>query len=157
MAKTTEVSKQESVALGAPEKVSVSATEEQLLYSKILDICMKIGLVGIVLSFIIYASGILPPKISIDEVISKWSDAKTYNTMLSENGIHHGWSWTQFYAHGDFLNLFPIAFLAGITILCYLAIVPVLFKKKDAVYAVLAIVEVLILLGAASGLIAAGH
>lgn len=151
MGSTVEVSKQKAEATA---KVSTQATEEQLLYAKILDIGMKIGLVGIILSFILYVSGILAPKIPASEVPSLWG-MKSHDYLLDAN-IQGGWSWLGLYNYGDFLNFFPIAFLAGVTIICYLAIIPTLLRKKDSVYAVLALLEVLVLAGAASGLIASG-
>ena len=59
--------------------------------------------------------------------------------------------------HGDFLNFMGIAVLAGVTILCYAALVPMLVKRKDPIYAALAILEVIVLALAASGILAAGH
>ena len=58
---------------------------------------------------------------------------------------------------GDFLNFVGIAILAGVTILCYLAIVPTLLRKKDNAYLTMAILEVLVLTLAASGILAVGH
>ena len=46
--------------------------------------------------------------------------------------------------------------LSGLTILCYLVILPILFRKKDTAYAIIAIVEVLVLSLAASGLLKVG-
>ena len=57
---------------------------------------------------------------------------------------------------GDFLNFVGIAFLAGITIPCYMRIAPILFRKKDTVYGIIAIIEVLVLSIAASGIMKAG-
>jgi len=50
-----------------------------------------------------------------------------------------------------------VAILAGVTILCYLSIIPILLRQRDWVYAVLALFEVLILALAASGILAVGH
>ncbi len=182
------------LALKQLQKAGIKATEEQLIYAKLLNICMKIGLVAIVLSFLVYVTGVMPPKLAINDVIQNWSDAprasssahdstsktvsanagasekagsekkaggeakkKTaYDKLLEENGVEHGWGWINLYKFGDFINLFPIAFLASITILCYIAIVPTLFKKGDTIYAVLAVLEILILVGAASGIISGG-
>ena len=58
---------------------------------------------------------------------------------------------------GDFLNFIGVAILSGITILCYAVIVPTLLRKGDKAYAVMSILEVLILALAASGLLAVGH
>ena len=59
--------------------------------------------------------------------------------------------------YGDFLNFLGIAFLAAVTIICYLSVIPTFLKKKDYVYATFALVEALILTLAASGLLAVGH
>jgi len=59
--------------------------------------------------------------------------------------------------YGDFINFIGIAMLAGVTILCYAAIVPTLLKNNDKVYAILAVIEVIILSAAASGILAVGH
>ena len=68
-----------------------------------------------------------------------------------------GWSWIKLLGFGDFLNFLPVALLSGITILCYLAIVPGMFQRKDHWMAGIAFAEALILLLAASGLLAVGH
>ena len=67
-----------------------------------------------------------------------------------------GWSWLHLLNKGDFLNFVGIAFLSGVSIICYLAIIPSLFRKKDTIYAMLAIAEVLVLVLAASGVLKAG-
>ena len=57
----------------------------------------------------------------------------------------------------DFLNFGGIAILGGSTILCYLAIVPTLVRKKDNAYLAMTLLEVLVLTLAASGILAVGH
>jgi hypothetical protein len=57
---------------------------------------------------------------------------------------------------GDFLNFAGIVFLAGVTIICYARIIPILLRKKDTVFVVIAVLEVLVLVLAASGLLKAG-
>ena len=76
---------------------------------------------------------------------------------LHHAGIKDGWSWLGMLGYGDFINFIGIALLSGVTIICYIAIVPVLLKSNDKVYAVLALLEAVILAAAASGLIAGGH
>jgi len=132
----------------------LKATEEQLEYAKLLDIGMKIGLLMLVISFAIYVLGILTPHIPVGDLPKYWSmPVKEY---LKATDIHTGWSWIHLLGKGDFLNFAGIAFLSGVTILCYMRIIPILFRKKDTVYAVLAIIEVLVLVLAASGLLKTG-
>ncbi len=67
------------------------ASEEQVLYANILNKGMLIGLLGLIITFIIYAFGILTPKIPLGEVQRYWvMPVKDY---LHESGIHAGWSW----------------------------------------------------------------
>jgi hypothetical protein len=78
------------------------------------------------------------------------------NDYLHKANVHSGWGWFKLIGYSDFLNFVPIAILAGVTILCFLAIVPVLLKQNDKLYTVLAFLEAAILAVAASGLLGAG-
>jgi hypothetical protein len=132
----------------------LKATEEQIAYAKLLDGGMKIGLISITVTFVIYLSNILTPHIPISDVPKYWSmPVKQY---LKATGIHTGWSWLGMVGKGDFLNFLGIAFLAGLTIVCFIRIIPILFRKKDIVYFIIAIIEVLVLVLAASGILKAG-
>jgi len=130
------------------------ATEEQLAYAKLLDFGMKLGLLALIITFIVYLSGILSPYIPVNDLPRYWG--MSVHKYLEATGIHPGWTWIAMLGKGDFLNFVGIAFLAGVTILCYLRIIPILFRKKDTVYGILAIVEVLVLVLAASGILKAG-
>jgi len=132
----------------------VKATEEQLAYAALLDIGMKLGLLMLVISFAIYVLGIFTPHVPVGDLPKYWSmPVKDY---LKATDIHTGWSWLHLLGKGDFLNFVGIAFLSGVTILCYVRIIPILFRKKDTVYALLAVIEVLVLVLAASGLLKGG-
>ena len=130
------------------------ATEEQLLYANILNKGMLVGLLGLVVTFIIYGAGILEPKIPLEQVQNYW--VMPVNEYLQLSGIHAGWAWLGNLGYGDMLNFLPIAFLSLLTIICYLAILPGLMRKKDTAYVVLVIVEVVVLLVAASGILGSG-
>ena len=132
----------------------LKATEEQLAYAKLLDLGMKFGLLTLIITFIVYVLGIFTPHIAVEELPNYWKlPVKDY---LKVTGIHTGWTWLSMVGKGDFLNFIPIVFLAGVTILCYIRIIPILFRKKDSIYAILAIVEVLVLVLAASGVLKSG-
>lgn len=132
----------------------ITATEEQLTYAKLLDKGMKAGLLILLITFVIYMSGFLTPHVPVNELPSYWKlPVKQY---LEATSIPPGWAWLGMLGKGDFLNFAGIAFLAAVTIGCYVRIIPILFRKKDTVYAVLAICEVLVLTLAASGLLKSG-
>ena len=130
------------------------ATEEQLLYANILNKGMLVGLLGLVVTFIIYGTGILEPKIPLEQVQNYW--VMSVNDYLQQSGIHAGWAWLGNLGYGDMLNFLPIAFLSLLTIVCYLAILPGLIRKKDTAYVVLVIIEVAVLVVAASGILGSG-
>jgi hypothetical protein len=131
------------------------ATEEQLLYARILDKGMKIGLAILVVTFGLYVFGILQPHVPVNDLPKYWS--MSVHEYLEATDLGTGWSWLGNLGEGDLLNFVGIAFLAGVTIICYLAIVPSLMRKKDTPYVVLALVEVAVLVLAASGILKAGH
>lgn len=131
-----------------------TATEEQFAYAKILDIGMKLGLVMLVITFAIYLTGALTPHIPVNDLPKYWG--LSVHKYLEVTHIPHGWGWLNIIDRGDFLNFIGIAFLAGVTVICYIAIIPILFKKKDTVYGIIAILEVLVLVLAASGILKSG-
>ncbi len=130
------------------------ATEEQILYASILNKGMMIGFLGLCATFAVYALGILSPMIPIGEVQHYW--VMSVADYLQESGIKAGWAWAGNLSYGDMLNFAPIAFLSGLTVVCYLAIIPGLLRKKDKAYVVLAVLEVVVLSVAASGILGSG-
>jgi hypothetical protein len=132
----------------------LKATEEQVSYAKILDLGMKAGLLALIITFIIYLTGFFTPHIPVNDLSKYWG--MPVHEYLEHTKIHPGWAWLSMLNKGDFLNFVGIAFLAGVTMICYIAIIPILFKKKDSVYGVIAIIEVLVLALAASGILSAG-
>lgn len=133
----------------------LKATPEQLLYAKILEWGMYFGLLILFITFGLYTFGILDPYIPMDNISKYWS--YNVNDYLEHAEIKAGWAWLGMVKYGDFINFIGIAILAGVTIFCYAAIVPTLLKNKDTVYAILAVLEVIILSAAASGILAVGH
>jgi len=127
---------------------------EQLAYATILDLGMKIGLLALIATFIIYLTGILPAYIPVNDLPKYWGH--NVHKYLEETGIKTGWAWLGMLGKGDFLNFAPIAFLAGVTLICYARIIPILFAKKDTAFGIIAILEVLVLALAASGLLKSG-
>ncbi|MBW2217882.1 MAG: hypothetical protein JRF40_00080, partial [Deltaproteobacteria bacterium] len=66
-------------------------------------------------------------------------------------------AWLSMLEYSDFLNFIGIALLAGVSIVCYAAIIPTLFRNDDKVFGIIAILEVIVLSFAASGILAVGH
>ena len=135
-------------------QMSVKAGPEQLLYASILEKGMYFGLALLLITYLVYVTGIMTPYIPLQEVSSYWT--LNVGDYLHKANIHAGWAWLGMLKYGDFLNFVGVAFLAGVSIICFLAIVPLLYKNGDKIYAALAILEVVILCVAASGILGAG-
>jgi hypothetical protein len=136
------------------EERKTTASEEQMVYAKILNVGMFLGLAIIVVTFIVYMLGILSSFIPPQEIPNYWA-------MASKDFIHTfsaptGWGWVDVIGKGDYLNFVGIALLAGLSIICYLVILPILMRKKDIPYVLIAIVEVAVLALAASGILKSG-
>ena len=131
-----------------------AATEEQKVYASLLDKGMKVGLVTVVVTFALYVFGVLAPVIPVEQLPNYWS--LPVHEYLEKAGVHPGWSWLHLLGKGDLVNFVGIALLAGVSVICYIAIIPIFLRKKDIPYTVLAILEVLVLSLAASGLLKSG-
>ncbi|MCE5313325.1 MAG: hypothetical protein LLF86_09270 [Nitrospiraceae bacterium] len=132
----------------------IKIAEEQTTYAGVLDTGMKAGLLIIIFTFAVYVFNLLQPHIPNAEISRYWS--LPVHQYLQATGVHAGWSWLHMLGKGDFLNFAGIAFLAGISIICYIRIMPVLIAKKDTAYTVIALLEILVLVLAASGVLRSG-
>jgi hypothetical protein len=130
------------------------ATEEQIAYAKVLSLGMRIGLLMLVAMFLVYLLGILPPHIPVDKIAEYWG--LPVQQYLDRAQVHPGWSWSGMLYKGDFLNFAGITFLAGITLFCFIRIIPIFFKKRDTMYGIIALLEVVVLTVAASGILRTG-
>jgi hypothetical protein len=140
--------------MAAVTEMKAGATEEQLRYANLLNKGMLIGLVGIIVTFIIYVFGILPAAVPKSDLPTYWTHS--VHSYLEKAGVEAGWKWIGQLGKGDMLNFAPIAFLGAVTIFCFVAIIPILFRKKDTLYGFLALIEVLVLVVAASGILGVG-
>jgi hypothetical protein len=140
-----------------------AADEEQLLYANILQVGMYLGLTLLLVTFALYTSGVVKPAVPVERLPEYWTmNVDDYLEATNRDHLHHahpisGWSWLNVLAKGDYLNFLGIVLLAGVTIICFLGIVPTLLRKGDRAYVVMALLEVAILVLAASGILAVGH
>jgi hypothetical protein len=148
--------------MDAEENVQETRSE-QLLYARVLEIGMYIGLAVLFITFGLYVSGVVEPVVPLDQVSSYWNQGvHEYLEAVNRDHLHMehpptGWAWVTMLGKGDFLNFVGIAMLGGITIICYLAIVPALLRKRDYAFVAMTLIEALVLSLAASGVLVVGH
>lgn len=129
--------------------------EERLIFAELLSRGTWISVAVLLLTFLLYIGGLAKPLIPIDQLPRYWGmPAAEY---LRQANLPRGWGWVRLVAFGDFLNFIGIAMLAGMTIVCYLAVLPIFLRRQDTPYILIVVAEIAILLLAASGLLAVGH
>jgi hypothetical protein len=130
--------------------------EEQLVYAKWLEHGMRVGFLLLVFSFLNYIFGIFSePHINLEHFSRYWSlSAEEFNKVTNSPT---GWNWILYAGKSDYMNFFGILILSLITVVCYLRIIPIFLKKSDYLYLAIAVLEVFILILAASGILNSGH
>lgn len=131
-----------------------NAPAEQITYANILFYGCWSGLALMILTYIVYVTGILDPYVSMELVTKFWS--QPVGEYLTQNNVPTGWGWATLLGKGDFLNFLGIALLGGLTIVCYIPVTLAYLKKKDMAFAVISILEVIVLCFAASGIVGGG-
>ena len=122
------------------------------LYARWLDVATKAGFVISLVAFLLYAGQVMPPYVALDELPRYWN--LPVDQFIRATGAPSGWAWLGELGYGDGLNLLAIGLLGLVTPLCYARLVPALIAERDWLQLALAVVQLAVLLGAASGVVA---
>jgi len=126
----------------------------QYFYAKVLDRAARLGFLLVSLGLAVYLTRLLPPIIPLEDLPCYWGlPAPRYRLAL---GVPGGWAWFGELHHGDFLIYLPLTFLAAVTILSYMTLLPRFFRNREPLLGVLALFQVAVLLLAASGILLMG-
>jgi hypothetical protein len=128
---------------------------EQLRYARLLDGAARTGFAILVAGFAAYAFGLIPAHVPVDQLARLWG--LPLHEYLRATGTPTGWGWIVHLPKGEFASLAGIEILAGCSLLCLLAIIPVYARRGDRVYAAICVGEIAILILAASGVLTPGH
>ncbi|NTV20452.1 MAG: DUF1634 domain-containing protein [Chlorobium limicola] len=122
----------------------------QLVYASVLDVVSHIGMALIAAGFLIYVLKLLPLTVSIEDVAAHWHmRAADMNRILT---VPSGWSWVQDPLHGDVLSYFSIVFLSMAAMICLVSVIPVFLGEKNRTYALIALLQVMVLAAAVVGI-----
>ncbi|MEW5773249.1 MAG: DUF1634 domain-containing protein [Thermodesulfobacteriota bacterium] len=133
---------------------AIKTPQEQITYANLLFYGCWGALALMVLTFLIYVSGILAPHVPLEQIASLWGNP--VSVYLQKANVPNGWGWVALIGQGDFLNFTGVVVLAGMTIVCYLTLIPAFLKEKQTIFTVIAILEVAVLTLAASGIVGGG-
>ena len=135
-------------------KEGLQPSREQIIYANLLIIGVWAGIFILVATYVIYLSGILPPHVESSIIPTIWG--KGVGEYLEITHSPHGWGWLSLLAKGDFLNYIGLALLALMTIVCYLVLVRGYIRQKNWIFTVIALLEIVVLSLAASGILGSG-
>jgi hypothetical protein len=128
---------------------------EQLLYASLLSWGTRLGLVVLVASFAAYVLGLAEAHVPVSRLPELWQHPVDRYLELTQSPT--GWGWLALVDKGDVAGLAGIAILAGCSLVCLLALVPLYLRRGDKAFAALCLVEVTVVVLAASGWISGGH
>jgi hypothetical protein len=135
--------------------VSEHDNEVQAIYADWLDISTRASFAASLVAFLVYVSGAVPPYLPLESLPLYWG--LPVGEFLRQTGAPSGWGWLRHLGGGaEYLNLACMALIGFVTALCYVRIVPVLLRVGERLQALLAALQVAVLLAAASGFFAGG-
>jgi hypothetical protein len=138
----------------AIDKDALKPTREQIIYANLLLMGMLAGIIIMIITYAIYLTGLLPAHVDLQVISANWG--KGIHEYLEITHSPNGWGWAALLLKGDFLNYVGFTLLGLMTIFCYLVLVRGYFRKKDWIFAVISILEILVLSLAASGILGSG-
>ncbi|MEJ5299390.1 MAG: hypothetical protein WHS38_00190 [Thermodesulforhabdaceae bacterium] len=134
--------------------IETKAAPEQIIYADILFYGSWSAIAIMTITYILYIVGVLDPYIPLKDVPLHWS--KNVHHYVEEARIPTGWGWLTLIGKADFLNFIGIVLLGALTIIGFISLVPAYIKKKDTLFTIISIIEVLVLILAASGILKTG-
>ncbi len=126
----------------------------QRRYADLLLVQSRIGLAILLIGFVVYIAGFADPVVPIAEV-SEQARSRV-EQFVTATGWPSGWDWVKHLQRGDVIANLGVMFLSTTTILCLIAVLPVYAGRRDACYTVIVLLQIAILVFAASGVFRVG-
>ncbi len=136
-------------------KEQLHANKVQLTYATVLSWTSTLGIIFVVAGYLIYVFQLLPAAVSPAEIAMQWHlRAAEFHKVVP---VPSGWDWITQLGRGDVLSYASIVYLSSVTMMCLVVIIPLFLKEKDRIYTMITILQVLVLVFAATGIISGGH
>lgn len=107
----------------------IKASPAQLRYADTLFYGALLGFIIMLITYALYVFGVLTPQIPLDELPRLWTHSAA--EYRAAGNIPQGWGWLALVAKGDICNFVGIAFLAALTIFCFIQLAWTLAKHKE--------------------------
>lgn len=120
-------------------------------YALLLQWGTRTGLLVLILTFTAYLLELTDPHVPLRLLSSVWDQPLARYLQLTATPT--GWGWVSTARHADMNTLVGIALLATCSVPPLLAVIPLFLKRREFYYVGFCLLQVLILLTAASGLL----
>lgn len=139
----------------SPEPSSVDLLPpRRRVYADGMELGVRIGIIGLTIGYALYLMGILAPHVPIEKLMANWHRPAAELILACQ--VNTGWAWVLDVRESDYLNLLLIAYLASVTIVCCVRLLPFLFRERNLPLLLITVAQLAVLLLAASGLFS-GH
>ncbi len=152
------INEPEPLPAPVPPPVPVQALPislEHARYAAWLTACTRFGSAVLYITFTAYVLGWLPAAVPLDQLPQLWR--LPLADYLRATGTPTGWQWLTRMGQGDMLGLAGVAWLAGCSGLCLLAVLPLYARRGERAMAALCLGAVAVLVLAAGGWMTGGH
>jgi len=127
----------------------------QAVYARWLDAGTKLGFVLLIASFVAYALGTTEPYVALERLPQLWSlSVDRYNAAIH---APVGWGWLLHWWRSDYLTYSGIVVLLTTAMATMLRAATVLYGLGERAQALVAALQVVVLLLAAAGVASAAH
>ena len=136
------------------EKISQNIDKVQLVYARVLEIVSYVGIAFLAAGYLVYVLQLLPLSVPIDAIAGNWH--LKASEMQQKLHTPAGWSIVSSPAElfkGDVVSNLSIYYLAMATLACLGFASVTFYREKNYLYTTIAVLQVVVLLVAASGLI----
>ena len=129
--------------------------DPQELYARWLERGARATFVFALATLALYLAGVLPPLLPLDELPRLWTLSAA--EMMREAHAPGGWSWLHYVRYGDYLNVLGISLFALLSLVCTARMIPAFARRGERAQAILAALQVLVLLVAALNIFPGTH
>ena len=128
--------------------------EPKEIYARWLERGAKLAFAFALVALALYASGVLPPLVPLEDLPRLWTLPAA--ELARQTQAPGGWAWLPLVRYGDYLNLLGIALFALLALVCTARVIPAFLRRGERGQALLAALQVLVLLAAALHLFPGG-
>jgi hypothetical protein len=128
------------------------AQRARLRYAAVLDYGTRAAFVLLVVAFALYVTGILPAEVPLDRLPELWR--LPADEFLARTGAARGWAWLGHLPHGEAANLGAITVMVAAVLAAFVAVLPLYLRARERLFAAMTVMQILVTLVAASGLLA---